>query len=402
MTNMAKKELATITRGRYRTAVRKSLKTFMLDEFCRNTGYNRKYAIQLFGHKRPVKTETRKGRGRKYGPDVFSAIIKIWELLEYPCGTRLKPNLLITAEAMERFGEIELTDDIKSNLKTISGKTLDRRLKKEREIRRLDRSRGTTRHGTLLKSSIPIRITNWDIGKVGFMETDTVAHNGGDPSGEFIFSLDLVEIYSGWSEQIAVMGKGERGIVNGINTIKAGLPFDLLGIDSDGGSEFINWHLVGYCQENQLGFTRSRPYMKNDNAYIEQKNNTHIRKLLGYDRFDNLGQLELINDLYRNEWRLFTNFFLPVMKIESKEKVNNSLCRKKYDQAKTPYLRLMESNQISEEQKTKLTKLYLSLNPVQLKQRINEKVKNIKNFNNNYSQKLNVPTGQRTVRFLNV
>jgi len=156
--------------------------------------------------------------------------------------------------------------------------------------------------------------------------------------------------------------------------------------------EFINWHLVRYREKNNLSFTRSRPYMKNDNAYVEQKNNTHIRKLLGYERFDNFAQLKLMNDLCRNEWRLFSNFFRPVMKIERKEKVNNSLCRKIYDTAKTPYQRLMESSQISQEQKTELRELYVSLNPVQLKNSINEKARIIRKSAGQHSKIINVPT----------
>ena len=401
MTNMTKKELAKVTRARYRLA-NKSVKTFMLNEFCSNTGYHRKYAIRLFNHESKENKE-RAGRSKKYGAGLFvDVIIPIWELLDYPCGTRLQPELINMAEAMLRSGEIKITGEIKEQLKIISGKTLDRRLQKEIVIRRLNRSRGMTRHGTLLKSSIPIRLTEWNTQEVGFAETDTVAHNGGDPSGEFIYSLDIVEVCTGWSEQYAVMGKGERGVVAAIDQVKKELPFKLLGLDSDGGSEFINWHLVRYCQKEELFFTRSRPYMKNDNAYVEQKNNTHIRKLLGYGRFDTLAQLEMINDLYRNEWRLFSNFFRPVMKIKRKEKVNNSLCHKIYDTAKTPYQRLMESDQISEEQKAKLRELYLSLNPVQLKKIINEKVKKIRQSGNGDSKITNVPTVRSKVRLLNV
>lgn len=401
MTNMTKKELAKVTRARYKLAA-KSVKTFMLNEFCGNTDYHRKYAIQLFNHP-PREIKDRVGRCKKYSAELFvKVIIPIWELLDYPCGSRLQPELINMASAMERANEIKINDEIRNQLKLISGKTLDRRLKKEIEIRRLNRSRGMTRHGTLLKSAIPIRLTEWNRQELGFAETDTVAHNGGDPSGEFIYSLDLVEIYSGWSEQYAVLGKGERGIIMAIEDIKNGLPFKLTGLDSDGGSEFINWHLVRYCRKNELYFTRSRPYMKNDNAYVEQKNNTHIRKLLGYERFDNLEQRELMNDLYRNEWRLFTNFFRPVMKIERKEKVNNSLCHKIYDKAKTPYQRIMESGQISEEQKTKLEELYLSLNPVQLKKNIDEKVKIIRKLGGLHSNIINVPTVMSKVRLLNV
>lgn len=380
MTTMTKKELIKSIKPRYLKAI-KPEKSKILNEFCSNTGYNRKYAIIILQAKcdyyRTVR-EGRKARKKKYGHSVMSAVIKIWELLEYPCGVRLKPQLLSMAEALKRSGEMELNSEVKKQLSEIGAKTLDRRLGKEREIRKLDRYRGTTRHGSLIKSSIPIRITNWDTSELGFMEMDTVAHNGGDPSGEFIYSLDMIEISTGWSEQRAVLGKGEKGVVDKVDDVKNTVPFNIPGLDSDGGSEFINWHMVKYCEKNKMFFTRSRPEMKNDNAYVEQKNYTHIRKWLGYGRYDTKEQLDMINDLYENELRLFNNFFRPVMKIKSKEKINNSVCRKKYDVAKTPYQRLMDSSQISDKIKKKLIDQYLSLNPAELKRKINEKIKNIK------------------------
>src|SRR3989339_657604 len=288
MTKMGKKELILSTKPRYLKASKKE-KTKILDEFCENTGYDRKYAITIFQAKcdyRRVSRDGRKPRAKKYGHNVMAVIVKIWELLDYPCGTRLKPSLMPILESMLSFGEITITDEIKEKMKTISARTLDRRLDNERQIRKLNKNRGTTRHGSLLKTSIPIRITDWDTATVG--------------------------------------------------------------------------------------------YMKNDNAYVEQKNNTHIRQLLGYGRFDTIEQVNAINDLYRNELRLFNNFFKPVMKIISKEKINNSVYRKKYDIAKTPYQRLIESGQLPTRQAEKLTALYKTLNPVQLKKVINEKVKKIK------------------------
>lgn len=380
MTKMSKKELISATKSRYLKSSKKD-KGKILDEFCSNTGYHRKYAIQIFQAKcdyHRVKREGRRPRKKIYNHQVMLVVVKVWELLKYPCGARLKPSIIPTIEAMIRFKEIVVAQETMGKLKTISAKTIDRRLKREREIRKLDKHRGTTRHGSMLKSSIPIRITNWDTSEVGFMEMDTVSHNGGDQSGEFISTLDMVEIYSGWSEQYAVMGKGEIGVVKAVDNIKCSLPFVLKGADSDSGSEFINWHMVRYCEKNNLFFTRSRPDRKNDNAYVEQKNYTHVRDWLGYGRFDQPEQLVAINDLYRNELRLYNNFFLPVMKIVSKEKINNSICRKRYDTAKTPYQRLMEGDKISNEQKQKLHALYLTLNPVQLKKTIDEKIKNIK------------------------
>lgn len=381
MTNTAKKELLSEIKPRYLRANKKE-KGVILKEFCGNTGYNRKYAIRIlqagYDHNR-VKRVGRRGRAKTYEQNVLAVIVKIWELLEYPCGARLKPNLVSTAEAMARFGELKISElGVMPQLNSISARTLDRRLKREREQRNLSRYRGTTRHGSLLKSSIPIRITNWDINELGNLETDTVAHNGGDPSGQFIYSLDLVEISTGWSEQMAVMGKGEIGVVKAIDEMKRTMPFEVRSIDSDSGGEFINWHLVRYCQKNKLSFTRSRPDRKNDNAYVEQKNYTHIRKWLGYGRYDNSVQLNLINNLYRKELRLFNNFFRPVMKIKTKNKINNSVCQKTYDDALTPYQRLLGANELTKEQKQKLTDIYLSLNPVQLKQRIGEKLNKIR------------------------
>jgi len=381
MTTMIKHELLKTTKERYLKADRKS-KNLILNEFCNNTGYHRKYAIRILQARydnEKISKYGRKPRAKVYSSDVILAVIKIWELLDYPCGVRLQPMLLLMVASLERFGEINISDQVKSGLSSISARTLDRRLSKEREVRHLARNRGTTKHGSLLKSSIPIRITDWDTNEIGWLEMDTVAHNGGDPNGTFIYSLDLLEIATGWSEQQAVLSKGEQGIVKAINNIKLKVPFKIKGFDSDTGGEFVNWHMVRYCRKNNIGFTRSRPNMKNDNAYVEQKNNTHVRRWLGYRRYDSKKQLSIINNLYRNELRLFNNFFRPVMKIKSKEKVNNSVCKKKYDIAKTPYQRLIESKQITEDKKKELRTLYLSLNPVQLKKTINQKIKRIKN-----------------------
>lgn len=387
MTPMSKKELINQIKPRYLKAAKKD-KSKILDEFCLNTGFNRHYAIQImqtrYDYDR-VQREGRKKRKLKYGTEVMSVVIKIWELLEYPCGARLKPVLLSTLAALERFQEMKVNSEIKEKLAAITAKTLDRRLERERQVRKLNRARGTTRHGSLLKSSVPIRITDWDTSKVGYLEMDTVDHNGGNPSGERIYSLDLVEIYSGWSEQIAVMGRGEQGITKAVNAVKSALPFVVKGLDSDSGGEFINWQMVRYCEQNKIFFTRSRPDRKNDNAYVEQKNNTHIRQWLGYGRYDTREQLKLINDLYRNELRVFNNFFRPVMKIESKEKINNSVCRKTYDTAQTPYQRLTSSNQLARNQKQALEQLYLTLNPVELKRAIDQKLKNIKKLSPYYA-----------------
>ncbi len=376
MTKTTRKELLSAIKQRYLKATREE-KTEILNEFCKSTDYNRLYAIRILQAGHQYRSWTRK-RPSTYSPELLLLIIRLWELLDYPCGTRLKPQLIPLMESLVRSGELpEISETQLRQLRKISAKTLDRRLKRERIIRRLKKNRGTTRHGSLLKSSVPIRITNWDTRRIGFMVMDTVAHCGDQLAGDFIYSLDMVEIATGWSEQIAVMGKGEQGIVTAIEAIKQDLPFDLKGLDSDTGSEFVNWHMVRWCKENNLSFTRSRPYYKNDNAYVEQKNHTHIKRWMGYRRYDTQKQLQMINDLYRNELRQFNNFFRPVMKITSKEKVNNSVCKKKYGQALTPYQRLMQSDQIPPKTKSALQKLYESLNPVKLKATIEAKLKRI-------------------------
>jgi len=372
---MGRKELISATKGRYLKASKKG-KGRILDEFCSNSGLARKYAIRIMSAKcdcNRIARMGRKGRKRKYSHDFMLVAVKIWELLDYPCGQRLKPALPEMYATLVRFKEINFDEKINGQLKTVSGKTLDRRLEKERQERCLKRNRGMTCRGSLLKSAIPVRLTNWDTAKLGFTEIDTVAHNGGDPAGTFVYTLDQVEIHSGWSEQEAVMGKGEKAVVAALKNIRKSLPFNLLGLDGDNGGEIINYHMLRYCREEKLVYTRSRPYMKNDNAYIEQKNYTHVRKLVGYHRYDTEEQVRLLNDLYRNEYRLFTNFFRPIMKITSKEKINNSVCKKKYDEAKSPYQRLMACDQLSKEEKEKLAALYLSLNPLQLKRAIDEK-----------------------------
>jgi hypothetical protein len=375
MTKSTHRELPSVIKTRYLKAKSRE-KTEILDEFCKSTGYHRKYAIRILQAGHCYRSGSRK-RYRKYGSAFMALVIKLWELLDCPCGTRLRPQLVPLAEALARAKEFVVSDDDMKQLRAVSAKTLDRRLKRERETRRLLRNRGMTRHGSLVKSAIPIRITDWDTRKIGFMEMDAVAHNGGDPSGTFVYSLDMVEIATGWSEQVAVLGKGEEGVVDAVNEIKPSLPFALKGVDSDSGGEFVNWHMVRYCEKEKLFFARSRPNKKNDNAYVEQKNYTHIRKWMGYRRYDTEAERDLMNDLCRKELGLFNNFFRPVMKISKKERVNNSVCKKTYGEALTPYERLMQSKDVPLEKKAELRKLYESLNPVKLKAAIEAKLKRI-------------------------
>lgn len=234
---------------------------------------------------------------------------------------------------------------------------------------------GTTKPGSLLKRQITVRYGRWDEANPGWCETDTVAHCGETLAGTFIYSLNLVDIATSWSEQIAIMGKGERVTVASLGGLRQRLPFKLLGLDSDNGSEFINWHMQRYTKKHRITFTRSRPYKKNDNAHAEQKNWTAIRQLVGYQRMDTEEQLTILNDLYDNDWRLYVNFFQPTMKV--KETIKDQKTGKKtkrYYQAMTPYQRLMQHPNVSPKHKALLQSTYDSLNPLQLRAEIQKKL----------------------------
>lgn len=358
---------------RYLKACSKEEKTKILNECIQTIKQNRKYLIRKLQPRNDLQEEKqRKKRKPKYDSYVKIPLIKIWEILEYPCSKRLKPMIEEMLEVLERHKELKVSEEIEEKLLEISSRTIDRKLKHQKQY--LHRKRfSTTRPGSLLKSQIPIKLTEWDTSKVGFTEADLVAHCGDNVAGEYVNSLNVTEIYSGWAEQAAVMGKGQRNTFLGIVEVRKRSPFKWLGIDSDNDAPFINYHMLKYCKEEKLEFTRSRPNRKNDNAYVEQKNWTHIRKIFGWKRYDTKEEQKIINDLYQNEIRLYKNFFQPVMKMIKKKRVGPKII-KKYDIPKTPYRRLMESGQITRETRKQLKEIYLTLNPVKLKKNIEIKL----------------------------
>jgi hypothetical protein len=269
------------------------------------------------------------------------------------------------------FGEINISDKTAKQLKQMSSATIDRRLKVPKQAEHRRRF-STTRHGSLLKKKIPIRLTDWDTQKIGFLEVDLVAHCGSSARGDFLNTASLTEIATGWWEGEAVMGKGQRNVLAALKVMRSRTPFPWRGLDSDNGGEFINYPLSDYCHDEKLIFTRSRENKKNDNAYVEQKNWTHVRKVLGYFRYDTLAEQAIINSLYRNELRLYKNFFQPVMKLAEKVRIGSKRHRK-YEPAKTPFKRLIESDQIDEGTKTELKAAYQILNPAALKRAIEKK-----------------------------
>jgi hypothetical protein len=276
-------------------------------------------------------------------------------------------------DRLREFGELRIPDEVALRLKRMSSATIDRKLKHQREVLHLLKLKGGPKPGSLLKQKIPIRLTDWDTSQVGYVEADLVAHCGSSALGGYVNTLSTTEISSGWWEGEAIMGKSQEHNFWALKEIRKRTPFQWKGLDSDNGSEFINQVLYKYCHREGLEFTRSRPNRKNDNAYIEQKNWTHVRKVLGYLRYDTLEELMLINALYRNELRLYKNFFQPVMKLTEKVRIGSNI-KRKYDIPKTPYQRLRESNQLSDKANAELETLYLSLNPARLKRDIDSKL----------------------------
>ena len=355
--------------------VSKPLRARILDEFCQVCRYNRKYAIRLLNGPAPQKPKATPPKGRRptYGAKVIGSLTAIWEAAGYPCSVRLKALLpLWLPWAIKRMA---ISAQVQKQLLTISPATIDRRLKpKKRQLKK--RLYGRTKPGTLLKHHIPIKTDSWDVKTPGFTETDLVSHSGNSGAGEFIHSLNVTDIHSTWVESRAVMGKGQIGVLKAMQDIEQVLPFKLLGIDSDNGSEFINYHLKTFCDQNKIQFTRGRPYKKDDNAHIEQKNYTHVRKIFGYLRYDSQSAQKAMNDLYQNELRILQNLFLPSMKLIKKTRVGSKLQRR-YDQPQTPLERLLGCPQADPVKTQELKRLRDQTDPFQLAKRMEQKLERI-------------------------
>jgi hypothetical protein len=361
--------------ARYRQADRK-LKQGILNEFCANTGYHRKYAIRLLNGPPPGGVKSgrlrRRSRSPSYGSAVVAVLQAVWEAAGYPWSVRLKALLpLWMPWVRKRF---RVSAEVERQLLGISARQMDRRLR-ERKRRLKRRLYGGTRPGALLKHQIPVKTDTWDVRVPGFTEVDLVSHSGNAASGEFAYSLNLTDLDTTWTETRAVLGKGETAVVEALQDIQAALPFRLLGIDSDNGSEFINWHLGRWCAKRDIQFTRSRPYKKDDNAHIEQKNWTHVRKLLAWDRYDTPQAVEAINNLYRNELRLWMNLFQPSVKLEKKIRVGSKL-RRQYSPAQTPLDRVLASG-IDPDRAAPLQALRQRLDPFELAHTIERKLQRI-------------------------
>jgi len=364
----------------YRQA-RKPEKTRRLDELVELTHYTRRHARRLMSqHGRKLRLNQKRvvvgdvnqrgsrERARFYDEPVVAVLIKIWKMMDYICGKRLQPALAELIRVLERHNELSCDRETRAKLLKISAATIDRLLRPERRKYEL-RSRSRTRPGTLLKRQIPIRtFSDWDEQRPGFVEIDLVGHDGGVAVGDYCQTLDLTDIATTWTETAAVKNKAQVWVFAALKNLRKKLPFPLLGLDSDNGSEFINEYLLAYCQKEKLTFTRSRPYRKNDNCFVEQKNYSVVRRAVGYSRYDTDEQLQLLNELY-SQLRLYTNFFLPTMKLQTKERVGSRV-KKTYDKAQTPYQRALAAPQVSKPDQQRLKQKYATLNPAALKRKL--------------------------------
>ena len=364
---------------RYREAKDRIEKSRILDEICATCGFHRKHAIRILARRSKPRSPPRRKPGPKsiYAfPEILRPLKKIWLTANLPCSKRLKAMIPLWLPGYEALFA-PLTTEARDKLLAISASTIDRVLKHTR-IMHTRHGRTTTKPGTLLRNQIPIATGQWQETRPGYLEADTVAHCGGSMAGEFAYTLDCVDIATGWTEQRAVWAKSDTSVVEQMRAIEKALPFPLLGFDSDNGSEFINHALVRHFLSRQrpVQFTRSRAYKKDDNAHIEQKNWTHVREWLGYERFDDPEVIRLMNELYSNEWRFFHNFYSPSVKLVSKERVG-SKTKKTHDEAKTPYERVMASEAVSDYTKNTLKMIRENTNPFTLRKAIDQRIKKI-------------------------
>jgi len=371
---------------RYKKASKKE-KASILDELIKTTNYNRKYAIRLLSNWNKIIITRFNGelirikpgnrikksypkRKRKYDDIFKKALILMWEFFSFMCGKRLVVVLRNMTDILKQCKEFKIDEVNWIKLKEVSAATIDRLLKPERKKYQI-KGRSYTKRGHLLKDSIPIKtFGEWKEALPGNISADLVGHDGENSSGDFCFTLTATDIATGWTEIRGIKNKAQKWAFEAIKRIRKLFPMDVIGFHSDNGGEFINAHFYRYCKKEKISFTRSRANKKNDNCYVEQKNFDVVRKLVGYRRYDTDEELEILNKLYDN-WRIFVNFFHPSVKLVKKIRMGSKV-KKIYDNPQMPYRRVLESNSISDEIKTKLKNQFMALNPIEIKLNIDK------------------------------
>lgn len=373
MSLKARRELLAAIASRYGQAT-KAEKERILDEFVAATGYHRKYAINILQNPQtdPAASAKRKrpSRPRYYTAEVQAALITVWEATNRICSKRLVPFLPTMVEVLERHGYLAVSVEVKVRLLAMSAATVDRLLASTRRLNH-PHGLGTTQSGLLLKHQIPIRtFSEWDDHRPGFIEADLVAHCGDHVGGSYLNTLTMVDVATGWTECLALLFRDQETVLPALQQGAQQLPFALLGLDTDNGTEFLNYALFNYCFRQSITFTRSRPYKKNDQCYVEQKNGAVVRKFIGYDRFEGVEPCRLLTELYRH-LRLYLNFYQPCLKLLEKKR-NGARVTRKYDQAQTPYQRVLAALSVPAEVKQQLREQFLALDPVYLLTTINQ------------------------------
>jgi hypothetical protein len=357
-------------RQEYRSAKSRKQKTRLLNEARKRTKLNRKVLIRKLAHPPTAATPRRRSRRKSvYDSAVVTTLIAIWEIFDFACGQRLQPVLKVELARLRQLGEVKCSDEVADKLGAISPKTIDRLLVPEKRARHLRRHRNPPVH-PLLYQRIRVKTAgDWDRGQVGNVQLDYVMHGGRSTAGEYLHTLSGADIASGWWEGQAIAGRSQERTKEGLDQIRQRLPFRILEIHPDNDSGMINDLLWRYCQKAKIRMSRSRPYQKNDNAWVEQRNWTHVRKVVGYSRFDNMKQLAILNELYRY-LGLYKNFCQPTMKLQEKVRAGGKM-RRIYDEPQTPYQRLLDNGGgLSKRQHGELRATYESLNPAELKRRI--------------------------------
>jgi len=375
MSQTTREEVLNKLRRRYQSAGGQH-KRKLLDQAQDVLGYHRKAAIRALGTA-PVERSARiiTGRPITYEPAVLLPWLRaIWQATDYACGRRLVAMLPEWVPAYEQY-ERKLPLEVRDKLLAASARTLDRLLE---PLRGQGAGRSLTRPGTLLRHQIPIRGSVWEDGKAGWLEVDTVALCGGSVAGEFVWMVDGVDYATTWVEVRAMWGRGQVGTLAALRDVEASLPFELLGLDSDNGGEFLNHHVLSWLQKRPqpVFMTRSRPYKKDDNAHVEQKNWTHIRQCFGYERHDNPEVVELINTLVKGAYGKLLNYFHTSLKLERKERSEGRLTRI-YGKAQTPLARVLASAQVTPQTKRRLEQEKAALNPFAIKQVVARSLKMI-------------------------
>jgi hypothetical protein len=347
----------------------KRTKGVILDELCATTGWHRNHARKaLTTALQPGSVSPRHPRPPTYGPEVIAALTVCWTVLGMPAGKRLAPMLDELVAVLRRFGELVIDDDTAVLLVSMSAATIDRRLAPERRRHRL-KGRVATKPGALLKSQIPVRTwADWDDARPGFVEIDLVSHDGGDLAGQHAFTLTVTDIATGWTENRSVPSKASTCVFRALKDIADKMPFPILGVDSDNGSEFINTHLLTWCEKNEITFTRARPGNKNDGCHVEQKNWAVVRTVVGYHRYDTASELLLLNEIWQLQSKL-TNYFYPQQKLISKVR-RGAKVSKKYDIAATPFHRAVNHSTMTEDRMIGLAIAQGRINPAAVRRRI--------------------------------